>query len=84
MKPIPLAKQKEIARNWRDIKESFARQQRLIAELAAHPEVTDQMILERVRELGKTYTYMKELQRSLLDLDRQQRFSFHIAFNPHF
>lgn len=84
MKPVLISKQKELAKNWRDMKEGFYRQSRLIAELAAHPEVTDQMILERVRELGKTYTHMKELQRSLLDLDRQQRFSFHVAFNPHF
>lgn len=84
MKPIPLSKQQEIAKNWRDVKQAFARQQRLIAELAAHPEVTDQMILERVRELGKTYKAMREMQKSLCELDRQQQFAYCVHIDPSF
>ena len=71
MKPIPLAKQKQIAANWRGMKEGFYKQSRLIAELAAHPDVTDQMILERVRELGKTYNGLMEVQRFIRDFNRQ-------------
>jgi hypothetical protein len=84
MKPIPLEKQQEIARNWRGMKEGFYKQSRLIAELAAHPEVTDQMILERVRELGKTYNGLKAVQHSLRQLDHKNMFRFSAGINTDF
>jgi len=84
MKPIPLSKQKEIANHWRDMKQAFSRQQRLIAELAAHPEVTDQMILERVRELGKTYNAMREVQKSLHYILVRHRFEYRAPIDPNF
>lgn len=84
VKPIPLEKQKEIARNWRNMKEGFYKQQRLIAELAAHPDVTDQMILERVRELGETYKGLKEVQHSLRELEYKNMFRYSAGINSDF
>lgn len=84
MKPIPLEKQKEIARNWREMKQGFYKQQRLIAELAAHPDVTDKMILERVRELGKTYNALREVQHSLRELDRKMMIRYSAGINTDF
>ncbi len=77
-------KQKEIAKNWREMKQAFARQQRLIAELAAHPDATDEMILERVRELGKTYNAMRETQKSLHYMLVRHRFEYRAPIDPNF
>jgi hypothetical protein len=84
MTPIPISEQKEIAKNWCGMKEEFYRQSRLIAELAAHPEVTDQMILERVRELGKTYNQLRAVSKLIYEMTLRQRFSYHAPIDPNF
>ena len=53
MKPIPLAKQKEIARNWRNIKEGFYKQSRLIARRVHSKQESEIFADNRYGKAGK-------------------------------
>lgn len=84
MKPIPIEKQKEIARNWRGMKEGFYTQRRLLAQLAAHPDVTDEELLQRTRELGKTYNQLRAVSKSIYEITIRQRFAYRAPIDHNF
>ncbi len=81
MKNIPMEKQKEIARNWRDMKGAYCKQLRLIAELAAHPDMKDEQLLEAARGLGRTYNMLREVRASLTELSNKTRLYVPIDLN---